>query len=69
MAVRKNGHSGSKAGKKTVDLKAQYAKYRREFTAADLQRYTETDEGIPAEKVLAQLESIHQRETRKRKKA
>ena len=68
MAMRKNGTSRPKAESKK-DLKAQYAKYRREFTAADLQRYTETDQGVPADKVLSQMKSIHRQETRKRKKA
>lgn len=31
---------------------------RESFTAADLQKYTELDEGIPADQVLAELEEI-----------
>ena len=34
---------------------------RAAFTAADLQQYTELDEGIPAEDVLAALEEQQQR--------
>ena len=54
--------------KKGDDLKAIYAKGRRAFTAADLQRYTEIEEGIPAEKVLAELEALAKATKRKRTK-
>ena len=49
------------------DLPAIYAKLRKAFTAADLQKYTEIEEGIPVEQVLADLEAIHREETEKRK--
>ncbi|HWG47511.1 MAG TPA: hypothetical protein VN688_32410 [Gemmataceae bacterium] len=51
-------------------LEEIYAKARQEFTAADLQKYTEIEEeeGIPAEQVLAEMEKIHQQESRKRRK-
>jgi len=45
------------------DLGALYAKFRRAFTAADLQKYTEVEEGIPADQLLAELEEIHRRES------
>jgi hypothetical protein len=38
------------------ELKEAYRLARESFTAADLQRYTELDEGIPADVVLAELE-------------
>jgi len=38
------------------ELKEAYALARAAFTAADLQRYTEEDEGVPAEEVLEELE-------------
>ena len=41
--------------KKGDDLKTIYAKARRAFTAADLQQYTEPDDGIPADEVAAEL--------------
>jgi hypothetical protein len=53
--------------KDTDDLATIYAKARRAFTAADLQKYTEIEEGIPAEQVLAELEAIHREVTRKGK--
>ena len=50
-------------------LRQIYAKYRQEFTAADLQQYTELENGVPIEQILAELETIQRRETRRRKKA
>jgi hypothetical protein len=38
------------------ELKEAYRLARESFTAADLQRYTELDEGISADEVLAELE-------------
>jgi hypothetical protein len=54
--------------KKGDDLKAIYAKARTAFTAADLQKYTEIEEGIPMQQIIAQLEAIQHEEARKRKK-
>lgn len=45
-----------------------YAIAKKEFSAADLQKYTEMEAMVPAEQLLAELESIHQEETRKRQK-
>jgi hypothetical protein len=50
-------------------LRDLYARIRQEFTAADLQRYTVEEEGIPAEQVLADMEAIHRREIRKHRPA
>jgi predicted GNAT family N-acyltransferase len=38
------------------ELKEVYALARAAFTAEDLQRYTELDEGVSADEVLAELE-------------
>ena len=55
--------------KKGDDLKTIYAKAKKAFTAADLQRYTEIDEeGISGEQLLAELEAIHREESAKMKK-
>jgi hypothetical protein len=40
------------------ELKEAYALAKEAFTAADLQRFTEVDEGVPAEQVLAEMEEI-----------
>jgi hypothetical protein len=53
-------------------LRQIYAKYRQEFTAADLQEYTEEnilEDGVPIENILTELEAIQRRDTRKRKQA
>jgi hypothetical protein len=42
------------------ELKQAYALARAAFTAEDLQRYTELDEGVPAEEVLRELEQTEQ---------
>jgi hypothetical protein len=39
------------------ELKQAYALARAAFTAEDLQRYTELDEGVPAVEVLCALEA------------
>jgi hypothetical protein len=54
--------------KKGDPLQTIYVKARRAFTAADLQKYTEVEEGIPAEQVLAELEALDREESRKRKR-
>ncbi len=54
--------------RKGDDLKTIYAKARRAFTAADLQRYTDLRKEIPAEQVLKELDAIHREETRKLRK-
>ena len=48
-------------------LKEIYAKSRREFSAADLQKYTVNEKGVPVEKVLAELEVAHREFMRKSK--
>ncbi len=51
-----------------ASLREIYAKAREEFTAADLQKYTEIEPMVPMEEVLADMEKIHQRHSRKRRK-
>jgi hypothetical protein len=53
--------------RKKKSLRAIYARVREEFSAADLQRYTEVEEGVPAAQVLAEMEAIHRRVARKPK--
>ena len=43
------------------ELVEAYRLGREAFTAADLQRYTEPDDGVPAEEVLRELEEQQQR--------
>jgi hypothetical protein len=53
--------------KKGDDLKTIYAKVRRAFTAADLQKYTEIEEGIPFDQIIAECERVQREWTKKRK--
>lgn len=48
------------------DLKAEYERIRRQFTAGDLQKYAEVEPGIPARTVLTEMKKIHQAATRKK---
>jgi hypothetical protein len=50
---------------KNATMRQIYAKYRKEFTAADLQQYTELEEGLPVEHILAEMEAIQRREAPK----
>jgi hypothetical protein len=68
MAKRKNDGIPRLRVKKGDSLKTIYAKVRRSFTAADLQKYTEIEQGIPLQQVIAEVEAIQREETRKRKK-
>jgi hypothetical protein len=53
---------------KNATLRQIYAKYRQEFSAADLQQYTEMEKGIPVDQILAEMEAIQRAETSRRKK-
>ena len=53
--------------RKGATLREIYARARAEFSAADLQKFTEIDDGIPAEQVLAKMEEIHRKLTVKKK--
>jgi len=45
-----------------------YAILKKEFTAADLQKFTVIEPMVPGYQVLAELEAIHENESRKRRK-
>jgi hypothetical protein len=49
-----------------ASLKSIYEAARRAFTAADLQKYAESEQGIPARQVLSELEALDREEIRKR---
>ena len=51
--------------RKGATLREIYKRAREEFTAADLQKYTVTEPMVPAEQVLAEMEAIHEKVTRK----
>jgi hypothetical protein len=54
--------------RKGATLKEIYAAARRQFTAADLQKFTEIEEGIPAVEVLKDLEDIYKEAKAEQKK-
>jgi len=66
MAKRRDDKRRRPGKKEDEDLKSLYAEMRKKFTAADLQKYTEIEEGIPARTVLAEMEEIHRKYSRKR---
>ncbi len=51
---------------KAAKFQAIYAKSRREFSAADLQKFTVEEKGIPLDKVIAEMQKI-QRNSQARK--
>jgi hypothetical protein len=46
-------------------LRQIYTAVKRDFSAADLQRFTELEPVMPLDKLVAQMEAIHKAETRK----
>jgi hypothetical protein len=66
MPKRKNDKLKKSRPKKDKELQAIYDQIRREFTAADLQKYTEIEEGVPLRQTLAELEEMHRRSKQKR---
>jgi len=58
MAKRKPDKRRRPLSKEERRLQAIYAKSRREFSAADLQKFTVIEKGIPFEKVLKAMEKI-----------
>lgn len=68
MAKRKDDGIPRLYVRKGATLREIYAAYKKQFTAADLQQYTEPLVGIPVEQVIARMEAIQQREESKRRK-
>ena len=54
--------------KKGDNLKEINLKARRAITAADIADFANMEEGVPVERVLAQMEAIERTESSKRKK-
>ncbi len=52
---------------KNATMRQILAAHRKQFTAADLQKYTVIEEGVPIEKVIAQMEEIQRKYEAKRK--
>ena len=54
--------------RKGASLREIYRASREQFTAADLARFCQDEPMIPIEKFLADMEAIHERALRQRKK-
>jgi hypothetical protein len=61
MPKRKKSDTGPRKNQEAKRLRAIYAKSRAEFSAADLQRFTVLEKGVPLENVIAEMEKIHKR--------
>jgi len=68
MAARKRNQLPILRVKENDTLREIYAKARRAFTAADLQKYTEVEDGIPARDVLADLQALDEQDRKRWKK-
>lgn len=66
MPKRKDQMPRRTPKKRDKDLEAIYEKSRREFTAADLQKFTVVEKGIPMEEVIAECEEINRKMKKKR---
>jgi hypothetical protein len=53
---------------KNATMRQIYARAREEFTAADLQKYTEVEPMIPMEQVIAELEETDRREASRKRR-
>lgn len=53
---------------KNSTLRQIYAAYKKQFTAADLQKYTEDEPMVPMEQVLQEMEKIQREAMRKGRK-
>jgi hypothetical protein len=54
--------------RKNATLREIYREIKRQFTAADLARFCQDEPMIPAEKFLADMEAMHEKGLRQRKK-
>jgi hypothetical protein len=50
---------------KNATLKQIYTRARAEFTAADLQKYTEIEPMMPFQQLILEMERVHEEVTRK----
>ena len=69
MAARKKPEIRILKINKGDSLKTIYRKAREAFTAADLQKYTEIEEGIPLEQILAELKANQEKPAKKPSKS
>lgn len=65
---RKNGSVKRTGSKSASELAALYAEYRRKFSAADLQKYTEIEPMVPFDQTIAEVKRLDREMTAKTKK-
>jgi hypothetical protein len=58
MAKRKSAGSRRSQNREEQRLQGIYAKSRQEFTAANLQKFTVVEKGVPLKRVIADMERI-----------
>jgi hypothetical protein len=63
---KKNTNPRRSPNSKPRNLRAIYAQLRREFTAADLQKFTDLEPSIPFGSVITEMEKIHRRIVKKK---
>jgi hypothetical protein len=68
MAIKKEPPIPILRIKKGDSLKTIYAKARKAFTADDLQKFTEIEEGYPLGPIIAEMEALDRQEGAKRKR-
>ena len=68
MAKKKKNAIPTLVVPKNATLRQIYAAYKKQFTAADLQKYTEDEPMVPMEQVLQEMEKIQREATQKRRK-
>jgi hypothetical protein len=66
MVSRKNNRSRQEWSD-AKSMRAIYAEFRKNFTAADLQKYTVIEKGYPLGDLIADMEAIHNKVTRGKK--
>jgi hypothetical protein len=67
MAKRTNEKLKKSRDYSKAELKEIYAQSRKDFSAADLQKYTVIEKGVPLEKVIAAMEKIQKPHKAKKK--
>lgn len=67
MPTRKKSPLPIMRVKKDASEREVLARARKEFSAADLQKFTEIEEGVPARQVLSEMRAIHRDVTKKAK--
>jgi hypothetical protein len=55
--------------RKGATLREIYARAREEFGAADLQKYTVSEAGVPLDKIIRDMEAVQRKATHRNRRA